>query len=199
MCAQLPLHVIFHGIHTSGDFNCDVADEPNYDLGDKLHRLEPGEIIRIMKGREFLSSFRRDDILGFLQRPTSDGFPGKPSPDCTSDEHPGYDAWYDNRCFRFLTNLQQVLVDRDHTFGRKDGLPALKVLDVELRERIEQGGAMCESCRKMMWKRMRMAQHEVWRRLPEAFGMGSWFDVEERVQKMREEMFPKVGGDRRGR
>lgn len=199
MCAQLPLRVIFHGISTRGNFDCDVVDEPNYDVGDKLHRLEPGEIIRIMKGREFLSNCRRDDILGFLHHPTPDGFPGKPSPGCTSDEHPGRDAWYDNRCYNFLTTLWQTLTDRDPTLGRKDGLPALKVLDAELRAMMEQGGVVCGSCREAMWKSMRKAQGDVWRRIPEAFGMGSWFDVEERVRKTTEEMFPKVGGKIKGR
>ena len=154
--------------------------------------LPRAEVRTVLRGLGMIRRGRQDAVFDFV-RGMGVGPDGtarrRASGRCAGLALRGY------RCGHFLARLahdweaEAAAEGGAGVYRRGDGArhDALKVLGRGARR--VAGQYLCGGCRGAFKREMMQGQRRVWFRLPVVFGLGTWFDIEERVRRQRDDMF----------
>lgn len=201
LCAQLPIKDILCGarrrrlarVRTRSD-----DTQRDWDSTGPLFRLDPAQAITILKGREALMHVRRDfmfspfahhkdddrlSVVGPLEQksletPLSLG--------CDKQVRgPRYGSSDRYTCIEFIVLFCRMLGEKDSSMTPKDNNRQLRALDLLPDEIFTKylSRHLCPSCLGGFKSEMHAQQRRIWRYIPNAFGLGSWFNLEERARQ----------------
>ncbi|KZV72556.1 hypothetical protein PENSPDRAFT_353457 [Peniophora sp. CONT] len=166
-------------------------------------------LVLVLRGRALMQTARRDIVFGFLREIPSfpdelgeipnrrgakwDAYGYKFSEHCTSLRKDDIQPADSVSCATVLKELMTTMWELEaERFAKNRSLPrprhALRVLSLRIagEDKEEWRHALCPSCLSRFKFEMKRGQQELWRRLPELFGMKSWFDVEMEGREMTE-------------
>lgn len=201
LCAQLPIKDILCGarrrrltrVRTRSD-----NTHQEWESTGLLFRLDPAQAITILKGREALMHVRRDfmfspfayhkdddrlSVVGPLEQksletPLSLG--------CDKQVRgPRYGSSDRYTCIEFIVLFCRMLGEKDSSMTPKDNNRQLRALDLLPDEIFTNylSKHICPSCLGGFKSEMHAQQRRIWRYIPNAFGLGSWFHLEERARQ----------------
>ncbi|KAI0321219.1 hypothetical protein OF83DRAFT_1100772 [Amylostereum chailletii] len=152
-----------------------LLGEWTLDDGERI-TIAADEVGRILRGREQVLRMRRVYTLRYLN-----GFNAAARVQCESRHRcRGYS------CAEWMARLARDGEEHAAAFY-DDPAKALQILDERCVSAMRD--FVCEECRARFKWSMTDGQKEAWLMVPQAFGLGTWFDVERRAHRTVEALF----------